>query len=370
MLFRSPLQYVAAPANWNFRSLGEFAQVVHRACVKGGQIDRRLELSERLAAASTYGNEGAGSDGGFAVPPEFRTAIMITILGEDSLLGRCDQVNCAGNFFVAPIDETTPWQTSGGILANWEGEAAAATQSKPQLGERTIKLNKLRCLVPMTSEVLDDAAAMDSYLRRKAPDKINFKVNSALLTGTGAGMPLGIMNSPAKVMVPKEGSQLTGTVVANNIFKMYNRMYGPSRSKAVWLINQEVEPQLFRLSIPGTDNTGATVSTYGGVAWMPAGMIGASPFSTLFGRPVIPTQACSPLSTEGDIMFVDFSQYLVILKSGPNPTTDISIHLWFDQDLVAFKFVLRMGGMPWWSAPASPAAGTNSYSPFITLQSR
>lgn len=358
------------PSNWNFQSLGEFALDVKRACVRGGQQSDKLQLSEKLASATTYGNEGTGSDGGFAVPPDFRTAIMQTIMGEDSLLTRCDQITVQGNNFTCPVDETTPWQTSGGILATWDGEGIAATQSKPQLGERTVKLNKLRALVPLTEEILEDASAMDSYLRRKAPDKINFKINLAIVQGTGVGMPLGVLNSPALVTVAKESGQQANTIVANNIFKMYNRMYGPLRSQAVWIYNQEIEPQLFKLSVPGTDNTGNAVTGWGGLVYNPPGGLSASPFGTLMGRPCIPTQACPALSSAGDIQFVNLSQYLAILKSGPNPRVDVSMHLWFDQDLTAFKFSLRMGGTTWWSTTASPLAGSNTYSPFVALGAR
>ena len=355
------------PQNGGFHSLGHMAQAVHAACVNGGHLDPRLE---RLAAASTYGSETSGADGGFAVPPDFRTEIMATIMAEDSLLARCDQVTVSGNNFTAPVDETTPWQSSGGILAVWDGEAVAATQSKPALGERTVKLNKLRALVPMTEELLDDANAMDSYLRRKAPQKIAFKINLALIQGTGVGMPLGILNSPSLVTVAKESGQQANTIVANNIFKMYNRMYGPSRSSAVWVYNQEIEPQIFKLSVPGTDNTGNAVTGWGGLVYMPPGGISAAPYGSLMGRPAIPTQACPALSSAGDICFVDFGQYLAILKAGPNPRVDISMHLWFDQDLTAFKFTLRMGGVPWWSTTASPLAGSNTYSPYVALGAR
>jgi HK97 family phage major capsid protein len=369
-----PADYARHAPNWNFRSMGDFALSVKRACMYlrggGGAYDRRLELSEKLAAATTYGSEGVGADGGFAVPPEFRTAIMVTILGEDSLLGRCDQITCQGNTFTCPVDESTPWQSSGGILAFWDGEAQAATQSKPQLTERVIKLNRLRALVPLTEEILEDAPAMDSYLRRKAPDKINFKVNQAIVNGNGVGVPLGLINAGAKVSVAKESGQQSGTIVAMNIMKMYNRMYGPSRQKAVWLYNQEVEPQLWKLSIPGTDNTGNFVTTWGVAMYQPPGALSSTPYATLFGRPLIPTQACPALSSEGDIIFADLSQYMALLKSGPNPKVDVSMHLWFDQDLTAFKFALRMGGQPWWSVPAQPLAGSNSYSPIVTLAAR
>ena len=34
----------------------------------------------------------------------------------------------------------------------------------------------------------------------------------------------------------------------------------------------------------------------------------------------------------------------------------INIHLWFDQDLTAFKFTFRLAGQPWWAAAQSPQA--------------
>lgn len=364
------LTYLPPRGDWNFKSLGEFAVVVKRACVNGGQLDRRLELSEKLASATTYGTEGVGADGGFAVPPDFRTAIMSTVMGETSLLSRCDNVPTQGNSFTSPIDETTPWQTSGGILAYWDGEAVAATQSKPALQEQTVKLNKLRALVPVTEELLDDAAAMDAYLRRKAPEKIAFKVSHAVAFGTGVGQPLGFMNSGALITVSKESSQVADTLVANNVIKMYARMYAQGHANAVWLINQDILPQLFKLSIPGTDNTGNAVSGWGGLVYTPANGLAGTPYGTLFGKPVIITQVCETLGDLGDIMYVDLSQYLALLKSGPNPRVETSMHLWFDQDLIAYKFVLRVGGKPWWSTSYSARDGSATYSPFVTLEAR
>jgi HK97 family phage major capsid protein len=219
--------------------------------------------------------------------------------------------------------------------------------------------------------LLEDAPAMDAYLKRKAPAKIAFKVNLAIIQGTGAGQPLGILNSAATVSVAKETSQVADTLVGNNVIKMYSRMPAANRLNAVWLINQDIEPQLYKLSVPGTDNEGNSVTGWGGLIYMPPGGISGAPYGTLFGRPVVPTQACETLGDKGDIIFADMSQYLALLKSGPNPRVETSMHLWFDQDLMAFKFVLRIGGMPWWSSSISGRDGApQTYSPFVTLDAR
>lgn len=350
-----------------FKSLGDMAYFVRRAALEGGVTDPRLE---RLASASTYGSEASGADGGFAVPTEYRTAIMQTVLGEDSLASLCDQVTTSGNTFTCPVDETSPWQTSGGILANWEGEAQAGNQSKPSLTDRTVKVNKLKCLVPMTDELLEDAAGMDSYLRRKAPEKISFKLNLALIQGTGVGQPLGLLNSGALVTVSKNSPQAADTITGKNILEMWSRMHTASRSNAVWVINPDIEPQLLKLSIAGTDNEGNAATGWGALVYLPPNGLSGSTYGTLMGRPVIPSQACETLGDLGDIFFADFKQYLLLLKGGTNPRVETSMHLWFDQDMTAFKFILRVGGMPWWSTTLSARDGNATYSPYIALEAR
>ncbi len=88
---------------------------------------------------------------------------------------------------------------------------------------------------------------MDAYLRRKAPEKIGFAANLAVVSGSGAGQPLGFLNSPALVSVAKETSQVADTLIATNLIKMYSRMYAPSRSRAVWLVNQDIEQTLEKI---------------------------------------------------------------------------------------------------------------------------
>jgi HK97 family phage major capsid protein len=342
-----------------FNNIGDFARNVMMAARPGGAVDPRLLVD----APTTFGSEGVGADGGFAVPPEFRTMIMQKVLGEASLLGRTDLIDTSGNSITIPKDETTPWQTTGGILAQWEGEGQQLTQTKPQLEDVTVRLNKLTALVPVTSELLEDAPALASYINRKAPEKIDFKVNLAILAGTGVGQPLGILNSPALVAVAKESSQTTYTVNHANIMKMWARLYAPARQNAVWLINQDVEPQLNTLGFP------AAATTVQFPIYIPPGGLSGAPYSTLLGKPVIPTQACSSVGLQGDIVLTDLKAYLAAQKVG-GLRAETSIHLWFDYDVTAFRFILRVAGQPWFSSTISPLNGTNTLSHYVTLADR
>lgn len=342
-----------------FRHLGDFANAVRLGSMRGGELDPRL----RNAAVSTYGNEGTGADGGFAVPPDFRTEIMSKVFGEDSLIARTDRLQSSSNTITLPTDETTPWQSSGGIQSYWTAEGATKTQSKPALGETTLKLHTLATLVPVTEELLEDAPAMGAYLNRKAPEKMDFKLSDAIVRGTGVGQPKGFLNSEALVTVAAESAQTADTINAQNVVKMLGRMPTASRRSAVWLVHPDAEVQLPLMSIGQMP------------VYLPPGGLRDSPFGSLLGRPVIPHQTAETVGDLGDIMLVDFSQYLTATKTGNGRDangmkSDVSIHLWFDQDMVAFRFTMRVAGQPWWSSAIAQRDGSNTQSPFVVLAAR
>ena len=69
----------------------------------------------------------------------------------------------------------------------------------------------------------------------------------------------------------------------------------------------------------------------------------------------------------GDIIFADFSQYLMIDKGIDSVG---SMHVQFLTDQMVFRFVYRVDGEPMWRLPVTPYKGTQAQSPFITLQTR
>lgn len=341
------------PGGYGFSSLGQYAIAAARTF--RGMPDNRI-----VNAPTTFGQEAIGADGGFAVPPDFRSEIMKQIMGEESLFARTDQQVTASNSLILPLDVATPWQTSGGVLAGWSGEAQALTQSKPALQQLECKANKLTALVPLTDELLEDVPAMTRWLQSKVPEKFTSALNAAIVAGSGVGQPRGILNEAALVTVTAVSGQGAGTVVANNISAMWTRLYSKLRPNAIWLINQDVEPQLQTMAFPG--------ATPAFPAYMPPGGFSASPYATLFGRPILPVEACSTVGTVGDIILTDLTQYLTVVKAG-GIRADASMHLFFDTDTTAFRFILRVGGMSYWPAAVTRLHGNNSLSSMVALSS-
>lgn len=356
-----------------FSSLGEQMQAIARAGNPDfrGQTDSRLKFE----GAGTGLNEGVGADGGFLVQTDFQTELLQNVWETGEILSRVRRIpvgpNSNGIAFNG-VDETSRANGSrwGGIQSFWTPEAGLKQPSQPRFKRIKMDLFKLAGLCYATDELLQDSTALQSWLTQAFRDEMTFKVEDAIVAGTGAGMPLGFLNSGATITVAKETSQVAGTIVAENILKMWARMPARMRRNAVWLVNQDVEPQLLQMSIKvknvaGTENVGGFALPQ--VIYSPPGTNGNT-LGTLMGRPVVPVEYASTLGTAGDIVLADLSQYIAIDKGGVQEAS--SIHVRFIYDETCFRFVYRFNGMPIWSVPMTPYKGTATQSPFVTLATR
>lgn len=349
------------PRTAGFRNLGEFASCV----IAGGKGDEgaRSRLLNALGM-----NEGVGEDGGFLVPPEYRETIMKQVMGEEALLTQCDGAVTAKNAVGQPVDKTTPWSTSG-IQVFWEGEGQAAAASKQPTELATLRLSKLFARVDLTDELLDDAPLLDSYLRVKTPEAMDSAINLAIVQGNGVGKPLGFMNSGALVTVPKATSQPADTIFHQNLIDMMGRFYAPMWPQALWLMHQDVWSRLPLMSFRDIGSYPSTATGTAMPVYIPPSGVAGAPYGMLLGRPIKVLQAMETIGDLGDIALCGMKAYRALTKAG-GTRVDTSIHLKFDTDETVLRFIFRLGGTPWWSAPISPRDGPNTVSPFVTLASR
>lgn len=344
-----------------FASLGEYVQAVYGASGPRPRVDERLLIG--AAAPGTTGAEGAGADGGFLVPPQFSTDIFRLTLTEDSLLPLTDQVTLGQtNSMVFPKDETTPWGTNG-VRAYWQAEATAAGPTKPVLGTQVMRLHKLMALVPMTDELLADSSAAGSYIAPLFARSILWKQNEAILLGTGAGQPYGLLSNAGSVgscavVQAKESGQATLTVAALNIANMIARLPPGAYKTALWLVTPDAFPSIITL----------TLGNYPIYMPVSAGIQGA-PYGMLMGRPIVLSQHVGAFSTQGDISLVAPDWYRTIVAEGGINIAQ-SLHLYFDADVTAFRATFRMDGAPKISAPIAQAKGSKTLSPAIALAAR
>lgn len=341
-----------------FRSAGEFYRAVAKAGMGQGLDDR---LSIGAAAPTTFSNESAGADGGFAIPPQFSQDLWRLSLGEDSYLPLTANTEIGGNSMIFPKDESTPWGGSGANVY-WQAEAASANQSKANIGTQAMVLHKLMGLVPVTNELVEDGFAIGSYLTPLLSDRITWKVNESILFGTGVGQPLGLLTnagsagSPAIVQA-KEAGQATQTLDAKNITKMVQRLLVGELKRAVWIATPDILTPLEAL----------TVGQF--PVYLPNTNLAESPYGMLKGRPLMLSEHAAAFSAQSDLSLISFAGYRTITKSG-GVQTDTSMHLFFDADATAMRIRFRMNGAPILGAPVQPPKSGNTRSHFVTLQAR
>lgn len=338
-----------------FSSFGEQLMAAYRAAMPGGKVDERL--STRAASGL---NETTPSDGGFLVQQDFVTELLKRTYETGILASKVKKIPISTNangMKINAIDEDSRANGSrwGGVQTYWEGEADEITASKPKFRQMELSLKKLTGLCYATDELLQDAAALEAVIRQAFAEEFGFKIDDAILSGSGEGEPLGILNSGAIVTVAKEASQ-TDTITVENLIKMWNRLWSRSRANAVWYINQELEPYLYTLKIGDKP------------VYIPAGGLSEKPYGTLFGRPVVPIEQCSAAGEVGDIILADIGQYLLIDKGGIKSASSIHVRFLYDENV--FRFIYRVDGKPIWTKPLTPYKGSATVSPFVTLAKR
>lgn len=330
------------------------------------QAGRASAVDPRLMAA-LGANESVPAEGGFLVQPEYAAGLLKKSYDVGEVAKRCgDMTMNSSRMILKAVDEDSRVDGSrwGGILSYWLAEGQTYSGTKPKFREVQLVANKLIGLCYATEEQLEDGPALESYINQAFPDEFAFKIDDAIINGAGAGQPLGVMNSTATIIVAKDSGQATGTISASNVLNIFSRLWAPSRKNAVWLINQSMEQALYPLLLAGTNATTAALM------YTPPGMNGNnSPYGLLMGRSVIPIEQTANFSSQGDIIFGDFQQYLLAKRN--EVRADSSIHVAFLTGEQAFRFMVRLDGQPWWKKPLTPkASGAPTLSPFVTLQAR
>ena len=327
-----------------FTSLGQFLGAVKNAVQ--GMPDPRL-----LNAVTTYGGEAAGTDGGFAVPPQFARMIWDIVGGEKSILGQLSPIPCDSNMLTVPVDETTPHGASG-VTAEWYAEGATITATKPVIQQRNVTLYKAGALVHVSDELLEDSPQMGAHVVKLIGRKIGSIVESALVAGDGVGKPLGILSGPGTVTVDNS----TTTLAAADLLNMVSRLAPGTFGRAFWLVHSSVLPYVGALTIGQVPVVQPDFTV--------------SPYGKILGRPIFVSEYCQSWNAAaGDINLVSPDGLLTVVKAGGVHMAS-TIGFAFDQGLQSFRATVRIGQTPVLSAPIARKNGTLTQSHVVKLDVR
>lgn len=303
--------------------------------------------------------ENTGAEGGYLVPEVWSQQIQkITLESSIVRSNGAKQIKMTGNVLKIPaVQYSTNADGSqyGGVTAYWSDEATAVSKSNPKFEYTELDVNKLMGFTDAPEELTQDAfIALSPFLQACFGEVIGFKEDESFLNGNGVGKPLGIISAPCTITQSRSTST---TINPIDLVNMISRFKG-SLDRAVWVMNQTVLPQIYLLQ----DNNGNFIFNPG----YNSSIASKSPGS-LYGIPMITTEKLPALGTTGDIMLVDFGQYLIGDKEGLR--IEESMHYQFNIDKNTWRFIKRVDGKPWMKSSITPYKGGKTLSPFVILHS-
>lgn len=331
-----------------FRDFNEFLSLLH-----SGRADERLKMVETRAMTI-----GVPSSGGFVVPEEFAAWLLDQSLENEIIRPRATVWSMISETKKCPGWDMSDHKNSlfGGLTAEWLAEGDSGTEVFAKLRQIMLVARKLACYTSASNELVADGVSFEDQLMGALVQTIGFYLDYSFIQGIGAGQPRGILNDPALITINKETGQMANTILYDNVLKMFARLAPQCMKNAVWIANQTTIPQMLSMTI--------AIGTGGAIA--PAVTQQNGKFY-LLTKEVLFTEKCPALSSKGDLILCDPSQYSIGLRK--EVSLDKSNAPGWLKDESSYRAIVRADGQGQWNTAISPKNG-DTLSWCVALEAR
>ncbi len=359
---RSKYYNAKAPGAGLDKQFGNWADYL-KATWAGARTQEAWAAQAEIAKIQNAFGSTVPSDGGFLIPEYLRSELLRVPNEEGVVRSRARVVPMESLMVPYPMIDNTSNASSvyGGITGYWTEEGGTLTDSSPTFGRIELIAKKLTLYSEIPNELFQDSLiSLEQFMSESYPEALMWFEDCAFTDGNGVGQPLGYINAPAAVSVPKETGQAAATILWENIVKCYSRMLPSSIGRAVWVAHIDTFPEIATMAL--------SVGTGGSAVWVGNGDGAGAPPVTILGRPVVWTEKVSSVGTAGDINFVDFGYYLIGDRQAMQSAT--STEFKFGNDKTAMRVIERVDGTPWIKSAITPRKGSNTLSPFVKVATR
>jgi HK97 family phage major capsid protein len=291
---------------------------------------------------TTFNSENNTADGGALIVPEL-SPYVTQALYMSSLIGKT---------YIQPVGGQVLYISSVDFPASEAGATSAQgelkTETKLALSRRTITLETIYKLIPVSNELLEDFGQLSSLVVNEGVSGIHRRIENGVINGVGA--IAGIVGDTGTVVVPRT---TTGKVTRKDIAAMYARMYWQNANPAsvAWIMNPLVLPEIedFR------DTFGLGIMDQPGVMRM-------------YGLPIVWSPISPGMGDAGDCVLADLGKYTLGMKSSSvegGIQTRVSPDVYFQYNLTTYRCECRVAGAP--NLPAPITIGGVDYGFMIQL---
>lgn len=251
---------------------------------------------ERTAMSS-----GSNTNGGYLIPTHLDPTIILTNSGSSNVI--------RGISRVVTLTEGTTWNgvTSAGVTASWDGELTEVSDDTPTFGRESVATGVAQAFVQASISSFQDISGLESDVRMLFADARDRLEGAAHATGAGTGAtPTGIVTALDASTSVEITSTTAATIGEVDIHSVYRQVPVRWRGRGTWLANP-----LYTLAVKRLGT--AVSSSYSGDLTMPVS-------ERWLGRPVVESDDMPTTQTttalDNEIIFGDFSQYLIVDKPG------------------------------------------------------
>lgn len=292
-------------------------------------------------------NITTNTQGEYATTELLDPSIDVDLLEQSGIASRARMTPLTGNQNIYKMNVVNSMGTAPAVTA----ESGTISASQPTVTQFSFTMQKLTYRFDVTEEALEDTGALVSEISGQAPEEFSKYVEDGMING--AGPFTGIVGDTNTNSIAKETGQTDGTIVAENIDKMFSAAKRPASS--VWILSRSAYG-----AVQGLEDSAGNRIFQG-----PTGIAG-NVFGTLKGLPIVVSDYAQAVGTVGDIILANLSKYRIVAKGGLRMAS--SAHVKFLSDETVFKLAYRAAGKP--TGIKQTATDGTVVADFITLQNR
>jgi HK97 family phage major capsid protein len=302
--------------------------------------ERLVQGFEGLNPEGKAMTEGTAAQGGYLVRPQVERQLVEARELDNVLRGLCSKINVTTNSI--QLDQLTLSTTAG-----WVAELAQKPESTGMtLATVTASVFTAAGLATISNQLLQDSSpAVDGLVTSDLRKRLVALEETAFISGTGTGQPLGILNTPGIGATALTDTTAAGLVdaILDSIAAVETNHGAPT---AILM-----HPRTWTFILKAKDTAGAwllgppatAAGTHADVRDNRTVANGPSRF--LWGYPVvlsnrIPTNLGAG-TNESRVVVADFSECLILDRQGI--TVDESAHVYFTTNQTVFRAEERVG---------------------------
>lgn len=227
--------------------------------------------------------------GGYTVPETFIRELVKDLVEFSPVRSIARVAPTSGGNIVLP-------KRTDGTTATWTAETAARTSSEPQFGRLEFAVHELATYTDVSNVLLEDSGLdIAGELRRDLAEAFGKAEGTAFVSGSGAGQPLGLLNSGIDTVASGAASAIT----ADGLISLLYALPSAYARRGTWGMNRATLAAVRKLKAGD-----------GHYLWQDA--LSAGSPATILGRPVVELPDMPDVASSAyPIVFGDFSNFRV-----------------------------------------------------------